>query len=57
MFTFEGRRLAGRVNRITKRATVLVEDPEGLNYSDGRRYKVFYVPISSLKPVAPPAKE
>ena len=28
-FEFEGKRLRGRVNRITKRATVLVEDAEG----------------------------
>ena len=37
-FAFEGRPLAGRVNRITKRATVLVEDPEGDKYADGRHY-------------------
>lgn len=49
-FTFEGRRLTGRVNRITKRATVLVEDPEGAKYSDGLRYKTYYVPIPWLEP-------
>ena len=27
-FLYRGKRLQGRVNRITKRATVLVEDPE-----------------------------
>jgi hypothetical protein len=48
-FQFEGRRLTGRVNRITKRATVLVEDPEGRKYSDGLRYRSFYVPIGSLQ--------
>jgi hypothetical protein len=48
-FTFEGRRLAGRVNRITKRATVLVEDPAGMTYSDGLRYKTYYVPIKWLE--------
>jgi hypothetical protein len=48
-FEFEGRRLAGRVNRITKRATVLVEDAAGVRYSDGLRYKVYYVPIRWLK--------
>ena len=53
-FTFEGRRLVGRVNRITKRATVLVEDPAGLKYSDGLRYKAYYVPIKCLESVAPP---
>jgi len=48
-FSFEGRRMSGRVNRITKRATVLVEDPEGARYSDGRHYKSYYVPIACLE--------
>jgi len=48
-FVFEGRRLAGRVNRITQRATVLVEDPAGEPYSDGRRYQRFYVPLRHLE--------
>jgi hypothetical protein len=51
-FIFEGRQLSGRVNRITKRATVLVEDPGGLKFSDGYRYKTYYVPITQLRPVA-----
>lgn len=51
-FAFEGSRLTGRVNRITKRATVLVEDGSGVRYSDGLRYKTYYVPISSLEPLA-----
>ena len=42
-------RLAGRVNRITKRATVLVEDIGGQPYSDGLRYKIYYVPIAHLE--------
>ena len=49
-FLFEGRVLAGRVNRLTKRATVLVEDPEGEGVSDGRRYRKYYVPIVHLQP-------
>jgi hypothetical protein len=49
-FEFEGRRLTGRVNRITKRATVLVEDAEGHLFSDGLRYKTYYVPIAWLIP-------
>ncbi len=52
-FTFENRQLTGRVNRITKRATVLVEDPNGMQYSDGLRYSRYYVPIPWLKPVTP----
>jgi hypothetical protein len=48
IFEFEGLRLKGRVNRITKRATVLVEDATGQKYSDGLRYKTYYVPITRL---------
>jgi hypothetical protein len=48
-FPYEGRILTGRVNRITKRATVLVEDPDGRKYSNGLRYKIFYVPLASLQ--------
>jgi hypothetical protein len=51
MFVFEGVHLTGRVNPITKRATVLVRHPEGRGFSDGLRYKVYYVPISWLEPV------
>jgi hypothetical protein len=52
-FEFEGRRLTGVVNRVTKRATVLVEDPEGRRYSDGLRYKTFYVPLAHLQLAVP----
>jgi hypothetical protein len=48
-FSFEGRNLQGRVNRVTKRATILVEDPLGIPYSDGRRYRTYYVPIRALQ--------
>jgi len=48
-FVFEGRPLMGRVNRLTKRATVLVEDPEGERFSDGRSYRRYYVPILQLR--------
>jgi hypothetical protein len=50
-FLFEGKRLEGRVNRITTRATVLVEDAEGQPFSDGRRYKTYYVPLPLLTPL------
>ena len=50
-FTHHGQRLEGRVNRVTKRATVLVEDPAGERWSDGRRYSRYYVPIAALSPV------
>jgi hypothetical protein len=48
-FTFQGRRLVGRINRIRHRATVLVEDAGGMNYSDGRKYLKFYVPLGGLR--------
>lgn len=50
-FEHEGREYVGRVNRVTKRATVLVEDKHGQPYSDGRRYAKFYVPIRLLRPL------
>lgn len=48
IFEFEGRRLIGRVNRICKRATVLVNDDDGQLYSDGVKYRKYYVPLSVL---------
>lgn len=48
-FEFEGRRLVGRVNRITRRATVLVESGAGQRYSNGKHYEKYYVPLSQLK--------
>ncbi len=48
-FEFEGVRRTGRVNRITKRATVLVEDARGPVFTDGKRYATFYVPVALLK--------
>lgn len=50
-FRYQGRRLEGRVNRVTKRATVLVENPEGERWSDGHRYVRYYVPLARLRPV------
>jgi hypothetical protein len=48
-FEHDGLERVGRVNRITKRATVLVEDPAGRLFSDGRRYATFYVPVDRLR--------
>lgn len=48
-FEHEGVRHAGHVNRITRRATVLVESPTGRLYSDGKRYLTFYVPLPMLR--------
>lgn len=48
-FRYEGRKLNGVVNRVTKRATVLVLDPSGRKYSDGQRYSKFYIPVADLE--------
>jgi hypothetical protein len=48
-FEIDGAHHVGRVNRITRRATVLVEDPRGQVYSDGKRYLTFYVPLPLLR--------
>ena len=50
-FQHEGKWRKGIVNRITRRATVLVEDPHGLRFSDGKTYVKFYVPIHALRPI------
>lgn len=47
-FSFQGQTLRGRLNRINSRATVLVPDPGGLRYSDGKHYARYYVPLSQL---------
>ena len=48
-FKIEGRELKGHVNRITKRATILVPDSRGAIYDDGKKYQKYYVPIQKLK--------
>jgi len=48
-FVHEGQRLVGLVNRITRRATVLVEDPRGEEYQSGKRFLTFYVPLALLR--------
>jgi hypothetical protein len=48
-FALDGIRYTGIVNRITRRATVLVIDPHGQLYGDGKRYRKFYVPLSHLE--------
>lgn len=47
-FIHDGQRYRGFVNRITKRATVLVQHSRGELFSDGKRYARFYVPIQNL---------
>lgn len=50
-FRHEGVERRGVVNRINKRATVLVEDRQGQRYSNGKHYAKFYVPMQLLEPV------
>ena len=50
-FGFDGVEQTGVVNRINKRATVLVEDRRGKRYSDGKHYTKFYVPVQLLEAV------
>ncbi len=48
-FEHDGKILSGRVNRITRRATVLVPSRNGERFSDGRRYLRYYVPLEKLQ--------
>lgn len=54
-FGHEGHRMVGRVNRITRRATVLVRNANGEPFSDGHRYVKFYVPLEKLTRVKHPS--
>ena len=50
-FRFDGVERTGFVNRINRRATVLVEDSRGERYSNGKHYVKFYVSLPLLEPV------
>lgn len=50
MFEFEGQLYKGFINHITKRATVMVENPKGMFCdSKGNRYHKYYIPIQCLQ--------
>lgn len=49
IFSADGANRRGIVNRITKRATVLVKDPTGTRYTDGECYSKYYVPLPMLR--------
>jgi hypothetical protein len=51
-FRFEGRDFRGFVNRITRRATVLVPSRKGELFNDGARYIKYYVPVEKLRKIA-----
>jgi diadenosine tetraphosphatase ApaH/serine/threonine PP2A family protein phosphatase len=55
-FEIDGVPHTGRVNRITRRATVLVENPRGSLFSDGKRYIRCYVPLPLLRKEGQPAR-
>jgi hypothetical protein len=48
-FEFSGRTLAGIINRIHRRATVLVESRDGAKYRNGKRYLKYYIPLGMLR--------
>ncbi len=48
-FRIDGQEHMGVVNRISKRATVLVEDARGVRYSNGKHYAKYYVPVQMLQ--------
>ncbi len=48
-FDFEGKLLTGVVNRISKRATILVASSNGTRYTDGKHYQKYYVPLNRLR--------
>ncbi len=49
-FRIDGVERIGVVNRISKRATVLVEDnTRGVRYTNGKHYSKYYVPVQMLK--------
>ena len=50
-FRFDGIEHVGVVNRVNKRATILVENRTGARYSNGKRYLKFYIPMPMLAPV------
>lgn len=52
-FAFDGRPMRGTVNRVNRRATVLVESPGGVRYTNGKRYEKFYIPLGMLKKSVP----
>ena len=47
-FPHDGQVYVGRVNRITRRATILVPHERGDLFNDGSRYLRFYVPLEQL---------
>jgi hypothetical protein len=55
-FHYRGQWLSGIVNRINRRATVLVPNRHGERFDDGYRYVRYYVPLGDLKKPAPESR-
>lgn len=51
-FVFDGLPRRGIINRLNRRATVLVPDTRGERYTDGKHYLKFYIPVGALEPDA-----
>lgn len=51
-FRVDSRQFHGIINKITRRATVLVENANGTRYTDGKRYLKFYIPLDMLLPAS-----
>jgi hypothetical protein len=51
-FDFHGKTLAGIINRVHRRATVLVESKDGAKYRNGKRYLKYYIPLGMLRTAA-----
>ena len=51
-FSLDDKTVFGFVNRITKRATILVPSKNGTPYSDGKKYLKYYVPVNRLRKAA-----
>ncbi len=50
-FVLDGVLRVGLVNRVTRRATVLVTDRRGVLFTNGKRYATYYVPVERLEVV------
>jgi hypothetical protein len=50
-FVLDGVRRIGFVNRVTRRASVLVTDARGSLFTDGQRYATYYVPVEQLETI------
>jgi bifunctional DNA-binding transcriptional regulator/antitoxin component of YhaV-PrlF toxin-antitoxin module len=55
-FMYKNSTYTGIVNRITKRATVLVEHSDRRLYTDQKNYLKYYIPLSKLKKIVEPVK-